>query len=64
MDMNLYSIFSEVDPTIYGHGEGATFREDMGEFQFFWRGDETKTNEVYKALGEFSNHVTHIERLK
>lgn len=62
--MNLFSVFSEVDPAIYGHGEGATFREDMGEFQFYWRGVETATNEVYKALGKLANHVTHVERLK
>ena len=62
--MNLFSVFSEVDPAIYGHGEGATFRAEIGEYQFLWRGVETAAHQVYKALGGLAEHVTHVERLK
>ena len=61
--MHLFSVFTEIDPAIYGH-EGVTFREEMGEFQFLWRGKASTTDQVYKALGELANHVTHVERLK
>ena len=62
--MNLFCVFTEIDPSIYGHGEGATYREEVGEYEFFYRGIESKTDQVYKALGELGNYVTYVERLK
>lgn len=64
MDMNLFSVFCEIDPAIYGHGEGATYREEMGEYQFFYRGVDSTTDQVYKSLGDLGTHVTYVERLR
>lgn len=63
--MNLFSCFTEIDPRICGYkGEEITFRDDFGEWQFFWRGPETDSEIVKKILEGHGYIITFVERLK
>ena len=63
--MNLFSCFSQIDPRINGYqGDEITFREDICEWQFYWRGPETDSDKVKEILSGHGYKITFIERLK
>ena len=63
--MNLFSVFTTIDPRISGYqGDEIIFREDVGEWQFFWRGPETEAEKVKEILSGYGYKVSFVERLK
>lgn len=67
--MNLFSCYSAVDPNInpntpQGVADHIQFNETIQEWQFFWRGDEEKAEDVFSRLNELGFIPTFVERLK
>lgn len=59
--MNLFSVFTLSNH----HPTGEIVRMVDGEFQMFWRGDETDNSQVKESLSKIGiNDVTFVERLK
>lgn len=58
--MNLFNVFTETKM----EGTDSIYVESVGEYQFYWRGEETDSNTVWKKLESLGHDVTFVERLK